>query len=53
MTDSPCSRRCEPSRVLPKFRSIFLTALDDRSSTRRGMNLGADDYLPKPFPETS
>jgi class 3 adenylate cyclase/tRNA A-37 threonylcarbamoyl transferase component Bud32 len=28
---------------------IFLTALDDRSSTRRGMNLGADDYLPKPF----
>jgi class 3 adenylate cyclase len=28
---------------------IFLTALDDRSNTRRGMNLGADDYLPKPF----
>jgi serine/threonine-protein kinase PpkA len=28
---------------------IFLTALDDRSSMRRGMNLGADDYLPKPF----
>ncbi len=28
---------------------IFLTALDDRPSMRRGMNLGADDYLPKPF----
>src|SRR5258706_532705 len=28
---------------------IFLTALDDRQSMRRGMNLGADDYLPKPF----
>src|SRR5258708_22142697 len=31
---------------------IFLTALDDRSSMRRGMNLGADDYLPKPFPRS-
>jgi serine/threonine-protein kinase PpkA len=28
---------------------IFLTALDDRANMRRGMNLGADDYLPKPF----
>ncbi len=28
---------------------IFLTALDDRASMRRGMNLGADDYLTKPF----
>ncbi|HEY7674940.1 MAG TPA: protein kinase [Burkholderiales bacterium] len=28
---------------------IFLTALDDRPNMRRGMNLGADDYLPKPF----
>jgi signal transduction histidine kinase len=28
---------------------IFLTALVDRNDTRRGMNLGADDYLPKPF----
>jgi class 3 adenylate cyclase/tRNA A-37 threonylcarbamoyl transferase component Bud32 len=36
----------------PRFAEIpfiFLTALDDRSSMRRGMNLGADDYLPKPF----
>src|SRR5947208_11652754 len=34
---------------LAEIPSIFLTPLDDRSSTRRGMNLGADDYLPKPF----
>lgn len=28
---------------------IFLTARSDRSDMRRGMNLGADDYLSKPF----
>jgi len=28
---------------------IFLTALNDRTSMRRGMNLGADDFLNKPF----
>jgi two-component SAPR family response regulator len=28
---------------------LFLTALDDRASQRRGMTLGADDYLTKPF----
>jgi class 3 adenylate cyclase len=28
---------------------VFLTALDDRANVRRGMNLGADDYLTKPF----
>lgn len=28
---------------------LFLTALDDRTSLRRGMTLGADDYLTKPF----
>jgi class 3 adenylate cyclase len=28
---------------------VFLTALDDRANQRRGMNLGADDYLTKPF----
>jgi len=39
--------RAEPRLADIPF--ILLTALDDRSSTRRGMNLGADDYLPKPF----
>src|SRR5215213_7064980 len=28
---------------------IFLTARDERADMRRGMNLGADDYLKKPF----
>lgn len=28
---------------------LFLTALNDRSNIRRGMTLGADDYLTKPF----
>ena len=28
---------------------LFLTALDDRASLRKGMTLGADDYLTKPF----
>lgn len=28
---------------------LFLTALDDRSSLRKGMTLGADDYITKPF----
>jgi class 3 adenylate cyclase/tRNA A-37 threonylcarbamoyl transferase component Bud32 len=39
--------RAEPRLADIPF--IFLTALDDRTSMRRGMNLGADDYLPKPF----
>ena len=28
---------------------IFLTALTDRNSMRQGMEMGADDYIPKPF----
>jgi two-component system response regulator NreC len=31
---------------------IFLTAKADRDSMRVGMNLGADDYLTKPFTQT-
>lgn len=31
---------------------VLLTALDDRSSMRRGMTGGADDYLSKPFTRT-
>ncbi len=30
---------------------IFLTALADRAALRRGMTLGADDYITKPFTE--
>ena len=39
-------------RAEPRFADtpfVFLTALDDRANQRRGMNLGADDYLTKPF----
>jgi len=31
---------------------IFLSAVAERSSVREGMNLGADDYLTKPFTAT-
>lgn len=42
----------EALRADPRFADtpfIFLTALNDRGSMRRGMNLGADDFLNKPF----
>lgn len=31
---------------------IFLTAKSERSDFRKGMNMGADDYLTKPFDDT-
>jgi signal transduction histidine kinase len=39
--------RSEPATSLIPF--IFLTALADRQSMRYGIELGADDYLAKPF----
>jgi len=39
-------------RADPKMRGtpfIFLSGSSDRRAVRTGMNLGADDYLPKPF----
>ncbi len=39
------------TRAIQELRAvpfIFLTALEDRRSMRRGMTLGADDYLTKP-----
>lgn len=38
--------------LLPSTRSIpfiFLTAMADKDDIRKGMQLGVDDYLPKPF----
>ena len=32
---------------------IFLTAKTENSDIRKGMNLGADDYITKPFDETA
>ena len=43
---------CENVRILEKFKQtpfIFLSGLAERSDVRKGMNLGADDYLTKPF----
>src|SRR3954462_6776804 len=31
---------------------IFLTAKTEKTDIRKGMNLGADDYLTKPFDDT-
>ncbi|NJR50355.1 MAG: hybrid sensor histidine kinase/response regulator [Leptolyngbyaceae cyanobacterium CSU_1_3] len=39
--------RQNPSTAMIPF--IFLTAKADRAEIRQGMNLGADDYLTKPF----
>lgn len=39
--------RLKPITALTPF--IFLTARTERSDIRHGMNLGADDYLTKPF----
>jgi two-component system sensor histidine kinase/response regulator len=43
---------CEQVRANPDFGQlpfIFLTGRDERADVRRGMGLGADDYLTKPF----
>lgn len=41
-------RRTEAGRLVP---FVFLTAKADRADQRRGMALGADDYITKPFSE--
>ncbi|GAB3958428.1 hypothetical protein GCM10028805_52740 [Spirosoma harenae] len=37
------------NRLISKVPFIFLTAKSDPTDLRRGMELGADDYLTKPF----
>lgn len=37
------------SEILSEIPFIFLTARADNSSVRKGMNLGIDDYITKPF----
>lgn len=39
----------ESTRNIP---FIFMTAKSDKSDIRKGMNMGADDYLTKPFDDT-
>ena len=41
------SLRGEPSTASIPF--ILMTGLADQAGMRHGMELGADDYLPKPF----
>jgi two-component system sensor histidine kinase/response regulator len=41
-------RQTEAGRLVP---FVFLTAMAERADQRRGMALGADDYLTKPFSE--
>lgn len=45
--DLLASVRSDPRLTLLPF--IMITSVSDRSSTRRAMELGADDYLTKPF----
>lgn len=40
---------CELFRLDPNVGIIFLTALNDRSNLLNGFDLGADDYVTKPF----
>lgn len=44
-------RTLSRDRVTSSIPFIFLTAKTDRADMRMGMNLGADDYLTKPFEE--
>ena len=39
--------RCDPKTSTIPF--IFLTAKAERNDVRKGMDLGADDYVSKPF----
>lgn len=40
---------CRAARRQGDVPVIFLTACDDEGSTVRGLDMGADDYVPKPF----
>ena len=44
------SLRLEPGTAAIPF--ILMTGMGDTAAMRKGMNLGADDYLPKPFTAT-
>lgn len=44
-------KRLRADPVLRHTRVIVISALAERNQIRRGMEVGADDYIPKPFTE--
>jgi EAL domain-containing protein (putative c-di-GMP-specific phosphodiesterase class I)/CheY-like chemotaxis protein len=44
-------RRLQQNQATQRIPFIFLTAKATKLDTRKGMNLGADDYITKPFEE--
>jgi len=44
-------RQLQQNQVTQRIPFIFLTAKATKSDLRKGMNLGADDYITKPFEE--
>ncbi len=42
-------KRLQDSGIVPRIPFIFSTALDKSSDVRRGLVMGADDYITKPF----
>lgn len=42
-------KRLQDSGIVPRTPFIFSTALDKSSDVRRGLVMGADDYITKPF----
>lgn len=42
----------QKNEALQQIPFIFLSAKSERSDMRKGMEMGADDYIPKPFTET-
>lgn len=49
LTGLELKERLETSNTFKKIPFIFLSAKADLQDIRQGMNLGADDYLTKPF----
>ena len=46
---------CQRMRAMPQFSDVtilMVTALDDRESRIRGIDVGADDFISKPFDRT-
>jgi two-component system, chemotaxis family, chemotaxis protein CheY len=49
MNGLECMKTIRRSNLYPQMKVILVTAESDRSSIQRAMDLGADDFLRKPF----